>query len=156
MPKSNIDYSKGIIYKLVSKDLNIKDCYIGSTTNFNKRKNSHKSDCVNEKNPKFNLKVYQFIRENGNFENWDMVEIEKWPCNDKNELFKRERYHYELSQPSLNMCFPQRTTKEYFENYYALNKEKIDEKNMKYYYDNQEELSKKSLEYYHKNHNCNN
>jgi len=136
MPKNSIDYSKGIIYKLVSKDLSIPDMYIGSTTNFNKRRNCHKNNCINENNPKYNLKVYQFIRDNNGWDNWDMVEIEKYSCKDKNELFKRERYFYEELKPSLNMCFPQRTSKEYFENYYATNKEKIDEKNIKYYYDN--------------------
>ena len=38
MPKENIDYSKTIIYKIVCKDINIKDCYVGSTTNFTNRK----------------------------------------------------------------------------------------------------------------------
>ena len=49
MPKKEIDYSKTIIYKIVCNDLNIKDCYIGSTTSFTKRKNRHKSNCNNKK-----------------------------------------------------------------------------------------------------------
>ncbi len=41
-----------IIYKIVCKDINITDCYIGSSIKFRKRKNLHKSNCnnVNGKN----------------------------------------------------------------------------------------------------------
>ena len=38
--------------------------YIGSTINFNKRKQNHKSDCYNEKNKNFNKLLYKFISEN--------------------------------------------------------------------------------------------
>ena len=34
MPKQIIDYSKNIIYKMVCNDLNVKDVYVGHTTNF--------------------------------------------------------------------------------------------------------------------------
>jgi hypothetical protein len=34
MPKTNIDYSNSIVYKIVCNDLNILFCYVGSTTNF--------------------------------------------------------------------------------------------------------------------------
>ena len=42
MPKKNIDYSKTIIYKIVCKDLAVKDVYVGSTTHFINRKYGHK------------------------------------------------------------------------------------------------------------------
>jgi hypothetical protein len=42
MPKKLIDYSKTIIYKIVCNDLNIKDVYVGHTTNFIKSKALHK------------------------------------------------------------------------------------------------------------------
>ena len=37
MPKTPIDYSKTIIYKVCSKDLTINDCYVGSTNDFDRR-----------------------------------------------------------------------------------------------------------------------
>ena len=43
MPKNNINYSNTIIYKIVCNDLNIKDLYRGSTTDFHNRKSNHKS-----------------------------------------------------------------------------------------------------------------
>ena len=102
MPKKNMDYSKTIIYKIVSNDLNINDVYVGHTTNFIKRKAHHKSHCNNINSKKHNLKVYKTIRENGNWDNWNMVEIEKYPCNDSNEACARERYYYELLNAKLN------------------------------------------------------
>ena len=49
MPRTPIDYSKTLIYKLVHKeDYDNENIYIGSTTDFVKRKNSHKSCCNSE------------------------------------------------------------------------------------------------------------
>ena len=79
MPRKDIDYSNTIIYRIVCKDTSITDCYVGHTTNFINRKNGHKTKCNNEKDKNYNLNVYQFIRDNGNWENWDMIEIER--CN---------------------------------------------------------------------------
>ena len=47
MPRTPIDYSKSVIYKIqhLEKDELV---YVGSTTNFVKRKNKHKSCCKNE------------------------------------------------------------------------------------------------------------
>ena len=45
MPKNIIDYSKGVIYEIVCRDINIPNKYAGSTCNFTKRKSGHKSAC---------------------------------------------------------------------------------------------------------------
>ena len=63
-----VNYSKGIVYKLCCKDVNITDIYIGSTTNFTRRKWGHKTACNNEKDKSYNFKVYQFIRNHGGFQ----------------------------------------------------------------------------------------
>lgn len=34
MPRTAIDYLKTIIYKIVCNDLNVKDVYVGGTSNF--------------------------------------------------------------------------------------------------------------------------
>ena len=49
MPLTPIKYENGLIYKIVCNDPNITDCYIGSTTNIVKRRQSHKSACNNKK-----------------------------------------------------------------------------------------------------------
>ena len=78
-------------YKIYCKDINITDCYIGSTTNFNQRKICHKNNCNNEKGKKYNLKVYQFIRENRNWNNWIIEEIERKICESMEEARIREQ-----------------------------------------------------------------
>ena len=47
--------------------------YIGSTVNYRKRKNYHKSCCNNEKSINYNFPVYKYIRENGGREDWNMI-----------------------------------------------------------------------------------
>ncbi len=59
---SSIDYSKTVIYKIVCKDFNIDSCYVGHTTNFYKRKSTHKSNIVHSNASHHNLKIYQMIR----------------------------------------------------------------------------------------------
>ena len=87
-----VDYSKSLIYKLCCKDPLIEDIYIGSTTNMKVRKGQHKTHCNNKNDKRYNQNKYQFIRENGGFDNWDMIMIEEYSCNSKRELEKRERY----------------------------------------------------------------
>ena len=111
MPRTNINYQKTIIYKIVCNDLNIKDIYVGHTTEFTKRKHNHKNRCNNPNDKKYNLKIYKTIRENEGWENWTMVEIEKYPCNDKNEACSRERHWCEQLNSNLNTIRPM-TTKE--------------------------------------------
>jgi hypothetical protein len=102
----SVDYSKVIIYKIVCKDLNVTECYVGHTTNFKNRKSEHKKYCNNVKSKKFHLKVYEIIRENKGWNNWDMIEMEKFPCKDFNEARARERHWYEILNSSLNSIRP--------------------------------------------------
>ena len=111
MPKDNIDYSETIIYKIYCKDESIKDVYVGHTTNFPVRKYQHKNTCNNDKN---DLKIYKIIRENGGWNNWNMVEITKYNCKDSTEAKIKEQYHYELLNSSLNSCPPYVDNKKYF------------------------------------------
>jgi len=156
------NYQNGLIYKLCCKDANITDIYVGSTTNFKQRKKLHKSVCNNENNKDYNCDVYKFIRENGGFQNWDMVLVEYYPCKTKLELEKREREIIEELKPTLNKIIPTRTKKEYYENnkeqllekkkeYNEKNKEQIAEYQKKYNEDNKEKLKEKKKEYYENN-----
>ena len=103
MPRKPINYSKTVIYKIVCNDLNIKYCYVGSTTDFSDRKSSHKVRCTNPNNAKHNIYIYRFIRENGGWQNWSMIEVERYDkCIDNNDKLKRERYWMEKLNASLN------------------------------------------------------
>ena len=112
MPRLPIDYSKTVIYKIVANDLNITECYVGSTTDFTRRKQNHKSNCTNEKGKNYNVKLYATIRDNGGWDNYSMVEIEKYPCRDANEACAKEREWFERSNSGLNTNRPQRTDEE--------------------------------------------
>ncbi len=147
MPKKNIDYSKGLQYKLVCKDLNIKDCYVGSTTNFSKRKNLHKSDCNNVNSPRYNYKLYQVIRSNGGWDNWSMVLIEYYACDTSLELVSRERYWIETLKASLNTAIPTRTQQEYYHD----NREKVIEINKKYNLEHKKNIAERKKKYYIEN-----
>lgn len=119
-------------YKIVCKDENIKDCYVGKTINLKERKRCHKKKCNNENYNDYNLKVYQFIRENGGFDNYIFVELEKDYYCEKDSGF-RERFWIDELKSSLNSKIPTRTHKEYFKEYYKENKEDIKKKHMEYY-----------------------
>tara|TARA_R110000868_G_scaffold308416_2_gene569922 strand:- start:783 stop:1226 length:444 start_codon:yes stop_codon:yes gene_type:complete len=127
MTKSPIDYSKAIIYKISCNDNSITNCYVGSTTNFRIRKHRHKYNCCIETANEYNMKIYQFIRSNGGWENWTMVLIETYPTTTALELFKRERYWYDELKANLNTKLPHRTPDEdriLRKNYKQVNKEK--------------------------------
>ena len=128
-----------IFYKIFCKDENIKDLYVGKTTDLNKRWYCHKSLCNNQNRKQYNLKLYEFIRENGNINNWNIIEIEKGEYDDKDSAI-REKYWIKNLNSNLNIVIPTRTHKEYREN----NKEYLKEYK-KEYRDNHKEYCK---EYY--------
>jgi hypothetical protein len=131
-----VKYDKSTIYKICCKDVNIKGEYVGSTTNLQRRKTSHKFNCNNMNSTNYSNYVYSYIRENGGWENFDVVEVEKFNATDKNHLHTRERYWIEFLRSELNSYIPLQNSKEYYEN----NKESILTKHKEYY-----ELNKKQL-----------
>ena len=98
----NRDYSKIVIYKIESNNLDITDCYIGSTVNFHKRFAQHKNSCKNPNRIAYSYKVYKFIRENGGWDNWSMKILEFYPCNNKGEAYERECHYIECNNTTLN------------------------------------------------------
>jgi hypothetical protein len=143
------DYSKTVLYKIVCKDINITDCYVGHTINFDNRKSKHKSDCNNEKTFCYNFKLYQFIRANGGFENFEIIKIEDYPCNDIYEAVIKEGYFIKELKATLNMKIAGRTNKEYRKD----NKELLSEKDKEYYKNNKELILEKAKEYHKLNKN---
>ena len=99
-------YVKTIMYKIECKNNEITECYIGHTTNPKSRQAEHKYNCNNEKSKGHNLRLYSFIRANGGWDNWDMIEIEKYPCNSKREAETREHYWYFELKSTLNVISP--------------------------------------------------
>jgi hypothetical protein len=129
----------------------------------------HKSSCNNEKGKSYNYKAYQYIRNNGGWENWSMYMIEQYAANSKYDLERRERYYYDLLKPALNCNIPTRPKeeyyqdnkehinqykkqyredhKEYFKQYYQDNKKHIKERENQYRKDNKEHINQRKKQY---------
>ena len=144
MPTKSIDYSKAIIYKIVCNDLDVKDLYIGSTTHFINRKSKHKHACCSPNSKQYNYKLYSFIRDTGGWDNWNMVLVEDYKCNNGNDLRTRERYWYEQLNGTLNKQVPNRSKKQYNQQYNQQHKEQIKEYNKQYNQQNKEQNKAKA------------
>ncbi len=116
MPKTIINYQKSIIYKIQHED-NPELLYVGSTTDFTKRKSCHKSDCNNDKKQNYNLKVYKMIRDNGGWEMFKMIIIKEYPCNNKIELLLEEDKIMMELKSNMNKRRASRTHKQYREDH---------------------------------------
>ena len=147
MPKRQTNYSKTVIYKIVCKNLSITDKYVGHTTNFRQRKTNNRSICYNEASNNYNDNLYKCIRLNGGFDNWDMIEIEKYPCNDANEARAKERFWIETLEANLNCLIPNRSYTEWYEK----NKEQIIANVKKWRDENKEKCKIQSKKRYEKN-----
>ena len=101
MPKEIIDYTNTIIYKIICKDSNVKYFYVGHTTNFTKRKYQHKLHCNSGKK----LDIYNIIRSNGGWDNWDMIEIIKCNCNNAIEAKTKENEQYLILEKQMSDVF---------------------------------------------------
>lgn len=136
------------IYKIYCSDDNITDTYIGSTQNVTTRKYKHKYNCNNQNSKKYNTKVYQIIRQNGGWDNWNFVVIEEIKECSKIQAHIREEYHRQEIKANMNSvcCFSgvtdYTTPEEYDKQYREYNKQKIKEREQQYRQDNKEQISK--------------
>jgi hypothetical protein len=132
-----VNYQDGKIYKLVGSGLT----YYGSTTQrLSQRKAEHKKKSYSNKR----------LFELGDV---DIVLVEAFPCNNKEELHARERYYIENNE-CVNKNIPTRTDKEYkefnkdkYKEYREHNKNKIKSKKKQYYEKNKEYIKDKANKY---------
>ena len=90
-----------IFYEIKCRDETITDTYIGSTTNFNNRKKTHKYRC-NTEGKGHHTKLYTYIRENGGWDNFTMTEIDRHECINKEDAEAHEQMLIEQKNASLN------------------------------------------------------
>jgi hypothetical protein len=126
------------IYIIRHKESN--NCYIGSCKDFHKRTNKHRFNCSNPNSTNYHHKVYQFMRENGGFDNFDFVEICKCE-NDK--LREMEQYHIDFIKPSLNEINATCDKKEYKKKWELENYDEQRQKARYYYHNNKSEIRSK-------------
>lgn len=103
MHRNDIDYGNTIIYKISCKDSLITDLYIGHTTDFTKRRKSHRHACSD---PTTRVKLYTFIREHGGWQNWRMQIIAFHCCNDLLEARQKEQEYFISLGATLNSVEP--------------------------------------------------
>ena len=154
MPKFQMDYSNTIIYKLCCNDTSITDIYIGHTTNISQRKHSHKICCSNQNIKNYNRFVYIFIREHGGWDNWNMIQIENFNCNNKQDALIRERYWIDTLKPTLNMINPYTSYEEKCvqkQQWYEEKKDYILEKKKEHYQENKDIILQKIKHYAEEN-----
>lgn len=95
------DYNNTTLYKICCKDETVQDMYIGHTINFEKRINSHMN------NSKTSLtKVYEFIRNHGGWDNWNMVILGKYKCKNRGQAARIEWFWWNKLGGSLNSVSP--------------------------------------------------
>jgi hypothetical protein len=150
-----MDYKNGKIYKITSDSTD--KIYIGSTCQLLcRRMNEHRSNYKRFQNGKFsNMTSYELIALGDAI----ITLIEDYPCERKEQLHARERYHIELNKDiCVNKFIPTRTDKEYREankehlaqigkEYREVNKDKIKEVKKTYYDANKEKIKERVREY---------
>jgi len=111
MPRIAIDYANTIIYKIQHNE---KDelLYVGHTTDFTKRKSAHKTNTHSEGANTYNRQVYKMIRDNGDWNSFRMIEINKFPCNNRREAEAEEDRVMRELKATMNMNRAYRTQKD--------------------------------------------
>ena len=128
-----VNYQLGKIYKIVDNTNN--NIYVGSTCepNLARRLSNQIYDYKRREIRNSNMTSFQIFDNN----NYDIILIENYPCERKDELHARERYYIE-SLKCVNKQFPGRTRKEYQKEYREVNKEYFRAKDHEYYLNNKE------------------
>ena len=158
--KNDEKYQRGKIYKIVDNGYNL--IYYGSTINLLcQRIGTHRGNYKKYLNNKSNnVSLYNMFDEYG-IENCKIELVENYPCNNKEELLKREGY-YISNNECINKLIAGRTQKERYElnkehilkkakENYEKKKELKKEKQKQYYEKNKDTINEKQKQYYEKN-----
>ena len=128
------------VYKISCVDENIKEFYIGSTDDLQKRIYKHQERYIN-----YNQYVYKFIRENGGISNWEINPIEIFSFLTKEELRQHEQFYLDEYKPQLNTNRAYRTQEQLVKqqnDHYKNNKIYRLENVKQYYKKNSEKIKK--------------
>jgi hypothetical protein len=149
------DYS---MYKIYPKNKELNYCYIGHTNDFNARKRQHKLISTSEKHNKLHFKIYQTIRQNGGWDEWEMIKLEEF--NGKTNLEARIReqelikeHNANLNSLSAYITEEERaaTKKAITEKYREENKELLKEQTKKYKQEHKEIIAEQMKTYREEN-----
>jgi hypothetical protein len=144
-----------IMYKICPKNKDLNFCYIGHTVNFNERQRHHIRNTYNTNDAKhYHLKHYEFIRNNGGWDEWEMVEIEQFRGKTKMEARIREQELIEQHNAILNSCKAyiseeqrKELKKQITDKFRKENKDKIKEQTKKYKEEHKEKIAEQMKKY---------
>ena len=133
MAESSRNYQNGKIY-CIRNDVD-DDIHVGSTTQpLSKRMAWHRNKSTTEKGRKY-MKICRKMFEYG-FDNFYIELIEEYPCENVEQLHKREGEIIREWKPILNKKIEGRTRQEYYDD----NKEKIKDNAKHYYQENKDKI----------------
>lgn len=93
-------YKNTIIYMIRPKHNNFY-MYVGHTIDKDRRLKEHIRGTEND-----NKKLYKTIRDTGGWEHWEMIEIDTYVCDSREEALKIEQLWCEKLRPNLNSVSP--------------------------------------------------
>ncbi len=148
-----------VMYKICPKNKELQFCYVGQTENFANRKRQHIRNTTNESDKKhYHLKHYQTIRENGGWDEWEMIELEKFNGKTKVEARIREQELIKEHNATLNMLSAyiteeerKATKKAITEKFREENKEYLKEQTKKYKEEHKEVIAQQMKKYRQEN-----
>ena len=95
------NFTKSIIYHI--RDMESKEVvYVGSTTNFSKRKGKHKYRCNDKEGKEFTSPIYCHIRDNGGFNCFEVIPIKSLKLRNKTELLIAEQEEIDKHRTLVN------------------------------------------------------
>jgi hypothetical protein len=146
------DYQNGRIYKIINLETN--ECYIGSTTlalsqRLAQHVVSYKRWLKGKGN---NITSFKIIAN----DDYDIVLIELFPCNSKEELHARESHYTHTIQcvnkiKNQGLIYALGGQTQYKKQYYIDNKKQIDDQKKQYYINNKEHIQEHKKQYREQN-----
>lgn len=146
------------MYKICPKNKDLNYCYIGHTTNIIDRMKHHKMQATSEVANKIHFKLYQAIKQNGGWNEWEMIELDK--INQKTKLQARIReqeliIEHKANLNTLNAYITEEeratTKKAITEKYREENKELIRAQEKKYKEEHKEIIAEQMKKYREEN-----
>lgn len=124
---------KFTVYEITSINQNHPMKYIGISRDIIQRIRLHKTDSNNINSPRYNNKIYDYIRKHGGWVMFNINTLEEVDC-DECDKGIYERKWYDLNRDvCLNNNVPNQSANESFKQYYKNNKEQLVQKANDYY-----------------------
>lgn len=149
MPKPSKNYSKSVVYTIKHKKLNF--VYVGSTTDFDRRKHAHLYACNTPTHPYHDQLLYRIIRTVGGLNDFDFNVHKQVNCSNGEELAIEEQNVINELKPNLNKNRSFRTVEqknEYIRQYINDHKDKLNDYSKAYYQNNKDRLIELKKEKY--------